>query len=46
MQTINLGHGTTKMIDISLETLLVSCIKVLDETEKIKAQFTSEFPHL
>jgi len=44
--TIKLGHGLVKEIDISLETLLRSCIEVLNETEQIKNQFKREYPNL
>jgi len=46
MQTINLGHGIGKSVNISLENLLKGCLKVLDETEKIKAQARLEFPNI
>jgi len=44
--TIKLGHGVVKYVDISLETLLNSCIEVLNETEQIKNQFRKEYPSL
>ena len=46
MQTIKLGHGLVKYVDISLETLLYGCIELLDETEKIKREFRKEYPYL
>lgn len=46
MQTIKLGTCLVKSVDISLETLLKSCIEALDETEKLKNQFKKEYPLL
>jgi len=46
MQTIHLGTCLTKPIDISLKTLLLRCLDVLDESERIKEQFKKEFPYL
>ena len=46
MQTIHLGQCLTKFAEISLDTLLKSCIEILDETEQIKNQFKAEYPNL